>query len=343
MLAHLTLAHRDERALEPRHQLGRLRAQAQLGRAADHLDEPQVGLQLGDRLRVADGRLDPVDELADGALLDGAFAERRQHVRHVLHERPVRADDEDAAARERVAVAVEEVRRTVQPDRGLAGAGAALDDERRSRIGRDQPVLVGLDRRDDVAHVALPPALELLEQEVADGGAVDDRAVERLVGDVDEPAAVGAKPAPERHAVRVVRRRRVERPCRRRLPVHDELTALLVVHPAPPDVETAHRLLEIEPAEAEPVLGVLERAEALGRPRVHRRLRDLALDAVARAGDDVAHPLELLVGMVDVGLLGVELGVAHASNLTTGPRGVTSAVHESWTVGSSSCSLRLRR
>ena len=49
----------------------------------------------------------------------------------------------------------------------------------------DQPVLVGLDRRDDVAHVHVAVALELLEQEVVDRGAVDDRAVERLVGDVE--------------------------------------------------------------------------------------------------------------------------------------------------------------
>ena len=60
---------------------------------------------------------------------------------------------------------------------------------------RDQAVLVGLDRRDDVAHVRVAVALELLEQEVADGGAVDDRAVERLVGDVEQPPPVGAEAA----------------------------------------------------------------------------------------------------------------------------------------------------
>jgi hypothetical protein len=132
--------------------------------------------------------------LPDGTLLDCALAERRQYVRDVLHERAVRPDDEHASTRHRVAVAVEQERRSVQPDRRLAGARAALDDERRRRIGGDQPVLVGLNRRDDVAHVLLAAALELLEQEVADSGAVDDRAVERLVGDVDEVTAVGAKP-----------------------------------------------------------------------------------------------------------------------------------------------------
>ena len=41
--------------------------------------------------------LDAVDELADRALLDRVLAERRQHVRDVLHERAVRPDDEHAA------------------------------------------------------------------------------------------------------------------------------------------------------------------------------------------------------------------------------------------------------
>ena len=58
----------------------------------------------------------------------------------------------------------------MQPDRGLAGARPALDDERGRRVARDEPVLVGLDRRDDVAHVRVAVALELLEQEVVDRG-----------------------------------------------------------------------------------------------------------------------------------------------------------------------------
>ena len=76
------------------------------------------------------------------------------------------------------------------------------------------------------------------------------------------------------------------------------------MHPAPADVEAADGLLEVEAAEAEPLLGVLEGPQPLGGPRVHRRLRDLAVDAVTCARDDVAHPLELLVGVIDVGLLG---------------------------------------
>ena len=279
---------------------------------------PQVGLQHGDRRRVAQLRLDAVDELRDRALLDRVLAERRQHVRDVLHERPVRADHEDAAARQGVAVRVEQERGAVQPDGGLAGARPALDHERRRRLGRDQPVLVGLDRRDDVAHVHVAVALELLEQEVADGRAVEDRAVERLVGDVDHAPPVRAEAAAQADAVRIDGRRGVERPRRGRLPVDDDLPALLVVHPAAPDVERPRHLLEVEATEAEPLLGVLERPQALGGPRVHRGLRDLAVDAVACSGDRVAHALEMLVGAIDVGLLGRELRVAHTANLARG-------------------------
>ena len=155
----------------------------------DHLDQAQVGLQPRDVGRVAPLRLDAVHELADRALLDGVLAERGQDVRDVLHERAVRPDHEHAAVLQLVALRVEQPRGAVQADRGLAGARAALDHERRVGLVGDQPVLVGLDRRDDVAHVHVAVALELLEQEVADRGAVDDRAVERLVGDVEQRAA----------------------------------------------------------------------------------------------------------------------------------------------------------
>jgi hypothetical protein len=79
----------------------------------------------------------------------------------------------------------------VQAHRRLAGSGPALDDQDAVRLACDQPVLVGLDRRDDVAHVLVAAALELLEQDVGD--AVDDvsgGAVERLVVEVAEAAAL---------------------------------------------------------------------------------------------------------------------------------------------------------
>jgi len=201
----------------------------------------------------------------------------------------------------------------MQAHGGLAGARAALDHERHVGVVGDQPVLVGLDRRDDVAHVPAARSLELLEQEVADGGAVEHRSIERLVCDVEQTAPVGAEAAAQRDAVRVVGRRGVEGPRRRCLPVDDDLLLLLVVHPAAPDVERPRHLLEVEPAEAEPALRILVRPQPPGGPGVHRGLRDFAVHRVACARDRPAHPLEVVVRPVDVRLLLLQVRVAHRS------------------------------
>ena len=157
--------------------------------------------------------------------------------------------------------------------------------------------------------------LQLFEQEVADAGAVERRAVEGLVGDVEQLASLGAKAAAERDALRILRRRRVERPRGRRLPVDDDLVALVVVHPAAADVQRPLDRLEVEPAEEEAAFGVLEGGEPFHRPGVECRLRDLAVGGVGGAHDDVAHPLEARVGVVDVRLLRFQLGWLTPPNL----------------------------
>src|SRR4051794_41733904 len=113
---------------------------------------------------------------------------------------------------------VQEPRRAVQPDRRLAGSRTPLYDERAVGIGGDQAVLVGLDRRDDVAHPRVATAIELLQEEIGNARALDGTPVKRLVGDVEELAALRPEAAPLRDAVRILRRRGVERPRRRRLP-----------------------------------------------------------------------------------------------------------------------------
>ena len=197
----------------------------------------------------------------------------------------------------------------MEPDRGLAGSRPALDDEGRLGGAGDEPVLVRLDRRDDVAHVRRPAALELVEQEVAARDRA--RAVEPLVAEVEQPPPLGPEAAPERDAVRLARRRDVERPGRGRLPVDDERLARLVVHPAAPDVERSRGRLEVEPPEAEPLLGVLERPQPPYRPRLERQRGDLAVRRVGRALDEAAQAVEALVGVIDVRLLGREVGVGH--------------------------------
>ena len=204
-------ADTDVLALELEDQLLGLARQPQLDGAGDHLRQARVGLQPRHGQRIGQRRLDAGDELGDGELRDAALAERGQHVRDVLHERSVRADDEHAAAGVPFTLGVDEPRRAMEADRRLAGAGTALDHERPVRLAGDQPVLVGLDRRDDVAHVGVAAAVELLEEEVADAGAVERRAVERLVGDVEQLAALRAEAAAQRDALRILRGGGVER------------------------------------------------------------------------------------------------------------------------------------
>ena len=120
----------------------------------------------------------------------------------------------------------------MQADGGLPGSGAALDHERPVGCVRDQAVLVCLDRRDDVAHAGLATAVELLEEEVADARAVERGAVERLVGDVGQPAAGGAEAPAQGDALRIDRSGRVEGARRRRLPVDDKLPPLGVLAPS---------------------------------------------------------------------------------------------------------------
>src|SRR5204862_3190828 len=112
------------------------------------------------------------------------------------HEGRVGPDDEHPP--QLLPVRVEEPGRAMEADRRLARAGPALDDERSLRLAGEQAVLVGLDRRHDVAHPTLATPLELLAQEVGGAGALERRAVERLVGGVDEPPPLRAEAAPLR-------------------------------------------------------------------------------------------------------------------------------------------------
>ncbi len=295
------------------HELLRRGLHRQLDRTMHDVDEPRVGLQPRDVQHVLASDLDAVEQLRDCALLHRVLAKRGQNMRDVIHERRVRADDEHPA--QLLAMRVEEPRRAVQADGGLAGSGAALDDERSVWLGGDQPVLVGLDRRDDVAHLPVTPPLQLLEEEVGDGRALDAGAVERLVGDVDDLPSVGAVAAPLRDALRVGRRGGVERPRRGRLPVDDENLVAVVVHPAAADVERPRRPVERQPAEAEPALGVLERPRTPLRPGLHRERRPLGRHRVLRLAERLAHLVEALVGAVDVGLLRCEFRVSHGRRI----------------------------
>src|SRR5579859_3420987 len=253
------------------------------------------------------------EQLRHGALLDRLLAERGQHVRDVVHEGRVRADDEHAP--QLLAVREEKPRRTVQADGGLARSRSALDDERAVGLGGDEPVLVGLDRRDDVAHPAFAAAVELLEQEVGDGCAVDRGAVQRLVGDVEQPAPLGAVAAAHGDALRLLRGRGIEGPRGGRLPVDDERLVLVVVHPATPDVERTRRPVERQAPEDEPALGVVERLAPPLRPGLHRNRGVARSHRVLHAIEARAHRIEAGVRVVDERLFLLQLRMRHTVSL----------------------------
>ncbi len=154
--------------------------------------------------------------------------------------------------------------------------------------------------------------LELLQEEVVHGDdRVGDGTVQCLVADVEELPALCAEAAAERDPVWLGGRRRVERPGGRRLPVDDDWLPTLVVHPAAADVRRVGDRLEIDPSEAQALLRVLERLQATCVPRVERLAGDLVDHGVTRVQERLAHAVEAVVRVVEIRLLGGDVGVRH--------------------------------
>jgi hypothetical protein len=140
----------------------------------------------------------------------------------------------------------------------------------------DQPVLVGLDRRDDVA-VAFPCPLQLFEQEVADAGAVERGAVEGLVGDVEQLASRARK---RRRSVTLCGSwgRRVENG---RAAGACQLTTIWSPSSSctqrRPTYSARSTASKSSQAEEEAALGVLEGWRAVSQPQASMPPRDLAV------------------------------------------------------------------
>ena len=93
-------------------------------------------------------------EVEQGAGLHALLAEAGEDVGDVGEVGLVGSDEQHAAtAVTEPGIGVEEVGRAVQGDDGLAGAGAAVDDQGTARTGTDDGVLVGLDGAEHVAHL----------------------------------------------------------------------------------------------------------------------------------------------------------------------------------------------
>ena len=250
----------------------------------------------------------------DGGVPDPHLAERGEHRRDVVEEGAVGADDEHARAIEPLAEGVEQPRGPVESHRGLAGAGRPLDADADSDVAAHDLVLLGLDRRDDVAHRSRAGSLDLRREEgargvrrFAAGGSEKVLVLERR-----QPAAVDPEAAAQDDVHPVERGRAVEGGRDGGPPVDDDRVAGLVGDVPPPDVELlrrAARRLDVDPPEEEGRARiVLERGDAA---REHPA-QDLAGDGVARPRriellGRRAHPGQLGPGPVEVGLLALEI------------------------------------
>ena len=198
----------------------------------------------------------------------------------------VRADEQHAAAAVAEArVGVEQVGRAVQGDDGLAGARAAVDDERAAGSRADDGVLVGLDGAEHVAHPGRPVAAEAGDERrlVVERGGVPVEPVggEHLVPVVGDPAAGPAVPAAARQAHRVGVRRAEERLGRGGAPVEQQPAARAVGEAEPSDVDRLGVVRADDVAEAEVEAEAAQRAQAGGQPvdlqvAVQRLLADAA-------------------------------------------------------------------
>ncbi len=134
-------------------------------------------------------------------------------------------DDQHRPMREFGTMGVQQVRRPVQRDRGLTGPGTALHDEDAVMPGPDDPVLLDLDRLDDVAHLPGPTRVHRRQQRVLVGEhvvriGIDGVEIERLVLDPEHLASVRLDMPAPRQPFRRCDGREIKRPRRRCPPIH---------------------------------------------------------------------------------------------------------------------------
>ena len=205
----------------------------------DHRDHAVVTLHRGGLGTVEPGDAEAQrQQLVDSGLGRRRLTEGRQHLADVAEEHGIRTHDEHAVARQALPMLVEQERGPVEADRGLARPRSALHDEATFERGADDRVLLGLDRGDDVAHLAGTGPTQLGEQRVRDTAGSGHRVGigEVLVEEVLQLAAAEHVSTAALEPERVGERRPVEG--RRHLgpPVNDHGRAVVVLHVAATDV-----------------------------------------------------------------------------------------------------------
>ena len=240
--------------------------------AAQDVQHRQAALRGGHLVRIDGGGDDALREPAGGGEHHRRLAQRREHAPDVPDERGAGPHDQHAAAGQPLAVGVEEVGDAVQRHGGLPSPGAALDHDDTGERQPDDRVLLGLDRRHDVAHRRSARRLQRGEQCRIGRGSGIGVLVQHIVVEIGDPL-VGRRsgelemPSPG-HPERRGQRRAVERPGGGCPPVDQR--ALPVRRIGEPDAADVarRRVGVIEPAEAQPRAGGGQRVHPL-RPAVH--------------------------------------------------------------------------
>ena len=290
-------------------------------RPADDLGLPCVTLQGGHLgwIEPPDGHA--LDEFGDGDLADVHLPERGEHLADVVQEGAVGAHDEYAAAGQPAAVSVQQVRGTVQSDRGLAGPWSALDAHRAVQVGAHHLVLFRLDGGDDVTHRTDARPLDLLGEDPARD--VGLRCVAEMLVLVGRDLAPGEpEPATQRDPLRVAARGPVEGARDVRAPVDDDGVAGCVHDVTPPDVERLRRPLpDVDAAEEQRHGRVVDQRPG---PPVQRRLQVALGDRVPALGGErqrvFAHPAQVVAGAAQVVAFGREGRVAVRRHRAGRPR-----------------------
>ena len=230
------------------------------------LGHPHVALERRDLLRLVGCHGDARQQLRRGAGEGGGLTERWQYVLDVAQEVLVGADEQHAGPTQPLAVRVEQVRHPVQRDDGLPRPRPAFDHQRAVHRRADDGVLPRLDRRDDVLHPPRPRRRDSPEQRGVAGQrlvvGVPGRLQQLVVDRRDGATAHGDAPS-HQDAVRIQRCRGVERRRDRRPPVDEQALAVLAGKPDATDV-VALALLHLQPAEAQPGVGVAEAHQPSG-------------------------------------------------------------------------------
>ena len=290
------------------------------GQPREEPADAQRPLDRGDLGAVEPGGGHALDEVAHRAQRHRLLAQARQHALDVGRVRGGRPDDEDAAVLEAPALGVQEVRGTVEGDDRLAGAGAAADLGDAARGGADGLVLVALDRRDDVAHLAAAAAGQGGdERPVAEHDDVLGRLGDHeVVLGADDGGALAPQHPASHDTHRVDGGRAVERGGGGRPPVDDERLVVVVTHAEAPDVADLALVrggllgAEVQPAEHEPLVLLLDRGAAPGGGEdegvaLEEAGHLLVAHVAGAVGAAARQPVGLDVGGAQAGLL--ELGV----------------------------------